>query len=111
MSLSQTAEPRQIEFDDSTASGLGSCCTIVAEHMLGSAPELLKPSAEEEGLLEDSPESVAAVSSPALMLLGVILLDTGCLSEAAGKSKPRDAEAADALSASVGLSGGGGGHG
>lgn len=81
---------------------MGSCCTIVAECMQKSAPELLDWTA-------GAPDAATPIpnSSAALALLGVILLDTAGLSESAGKATPRDIAAVNALADRVGFEGGG----
>jgi len=71
-------------------SGIGSCCTLVAEAAIAESPGALEGG--------DSPLALA--------LLGVVLLDTACLSESAGKAKPRDHAAAESLAAACGMDGG-----
>ena len=71
-------ERRNISFDPATRRGVGSACTLVAERLAGGAPALLTPALAE-------------------LLLGVILLDTACLSEHAGKATPRDHAVAELL--------------
>ncbi|XP_050034243.2 uncharacterized protein [Dermacentor andersoni] len=58
---------------DKTVEMVGSCCTLVAEKVLHSKPELLSPQV-------------------ALLLYGTILLDTVCLSESARKTTAKDLE-------------------
>lgn len=69
------ASPREIVFP------LGSCCTLVAKHVL----------AHEGGSL------LKADASLARLLLAPILIDTGNLDKALGKTEPLDAQMAAAL--------------
>nr|XP_050034246.1 exopolyphosphatase PRUNE1-like isoform X4 [Dermacentor andersoni] len=65
---------------DKTVEMVGSCCTLVAEKVLHSKPELLSPQV-------------------ALLLYGTILLDTVCLSESARKTTAKDLEMVSKLQA------------
>ncbi|XP_077483981.1 uncharacterized protein LOC144094014 isoform X5 [Amblyomma americanum] len=65
---------------DKTVEMVGSCCTLVAEKLLHSKPELANPQV-------------------ALLLYGTILLDTVCLSESARKTTAKDLEMVSRLQA------------
>ncbi|KAL1478399.1 hypothetical protein MTO96_035044 [Rhipicephalus appendiculatus] len=65
---------------DKTVEMVGSCCTLVADKVLHSKPELLDPQV-------------------ALLLYGTILLDTVCLSESARKTTAKDLEVVSKLQA------------
>uniref|UniRef100_G3MLY9 DHHA2 domain-containing protein n=1 Tax=Amblyomma maculatum TaxID=34609 RepID=G3MLY9_AMBMU len=65
---------------DKTVEMVGSCCTLVAEKLLHSKPELASPQV-------------------ALLLYGTILLDTVCLSESARKTTAKDLEMVSRLQA------------
>ncbi|XP_070393288.1 protein prune homolog 2-like isoform X2 [Dermacentor albipictus] len=65
---------------DKTVEMVGSCCTLVAEKVLHSKPDLLSPQV-------------------ALLLYGTILLDTVCLSESARKTTAKDLEMVSKLQA------------
>ncbi|KAH7945448.1 hypothetical protein HPB49_010948 [Dermacentor silvarum] len=65
---------------DKTVEMVGSCCTLVAEKVLHSKPELFSPQV-------------------ALLLYGTILLDTVCLSESARKTTAKDLEMVSKLQA------------
>lgn len=71
-----TGALRHISFDPTVRKGVGSTCTLVAEALAGSS--LLTPDI-------------------ARLLLGVILLDTSCLSAHAGKATAQDHAAVAAL--------------
>jgi len=100
------AKVREIAFDTESMTGLGSCSTIVAEAFLSQAPEMMAardPAREPEA---GRPFAFAPGKEVALLLLGVMLLDTACLSDAAGKAQPRDIAAANAAAAACGMAGG-----
>ncbi|XP_049271601.1 uncharacterized protein LOC119394114 isoform X2 [Rhipicephalus sanguineus] len=65
---------------DKTVEMVGSCCTLVAEKVLHSKPELFTPQV-------------------ALLLYGTILLDTVCLSESARRTTAKDLEMVSKLQA------------
>ncbi|KAH8024084.1 hypothetical protein HPB51_021429 [Rhipicephalus microplus] len=65
---------------DKTVEMVGSCCTLVAEKVFHSKPDLLAPQV-------------------ALLLYGTILLDTVCLSESARKTTVKDLEMVSKLQA------------
>lgn len=86
--------------------GLGSCSTIVAEAFLLQAPEMMAARDPASVPAGGRPFAFAPDREVALLLLGVMLLDTACLSEAAGKAQPRDIAAANAAAAACGMAGG-----
>lgn len=75
-----TGDLRQISFDPIARKGVGSTCTLIAD--------ILRES--DAGNSTEQPLLTAPIAE---LLLGVILLDTSCLSEHAGKATPHDHEA------------------
>lgn len=73
-----TGRARNVSFDESLGRGVGSTCTLVAEAFLADAPSFLH-------------------ADVALMLLGVILVDTLNLDPTMNKTTPRDEAAVSAL--------------
>jgi inorganic pyrophosphatase/exopolyphosphatase len=73
-------ESRIINFDEAVNKGVGSCCTLVTQQICELSPSLLD-------------------SEISTLLLGVILLDTGNLSPATGKTTVEDQEAVKELQA------------
>jgi len=93
-----SSSARNIAFDAS--SGLeeaGSCCTLVAEMLLARHSTSMGTAAADGdgGGAASLPEDVA------LLLSGVILLDTCNMDATVGKGRPRDAAALDALFAAL----------
>ena len=89
---------RRISFDPLVRKGVGSTCTLVAEALL----------AAEDAPAQGAPAATGAraghLLTPALaqLLLGVVLLDTSCLSSHADKATPRDHAAVAVLHEAAG---------
>lgn len=91
---------REISFDESEGRGVGSTCTLVAQHLKRSIAAAASASAAAEPGA-GRPLRLPLHKEIAYCLLGVIMLDTIGLSEAAGKTTPLDVEMVDFLSNEV----------
>jgi inorganic pyrophosphatase/exopolyphosphatase len=95
---------RNVAFDASTGrEEAGSCCTLVAENFL-LARHSNSSSSSSMGIADGEGDGELTSSLPediALLLSGVILLDTCNMDAAVGKGRPRDAAALDALFAAM----------
>jgi inorganic pyrophosphatase/exopolyphosphatase len=108
---------RNISFDVVARKGVGSTCTLVAEALAqhdadaaaaaaAAAAATAAPAAEPAMLPPPPPRPL--LSAPiAELLLGVILLDTSCLSSHAGKTTPRDTAAVALLARAMSTATGG----
>jgi inorganic pyrophosphatase/exopolyphosphatase len=92
---------REISFDEVERRGVGSTCTLVTQHLLSEAAAMALTSCREEGgsALPAAEKSQLLARQAASCLLGVILLDTVNLDEAAGKTTPQDVAAVERLCA------------
>ena len=95
---------RNVAFDTSMGrEEAGSCCTLVAENFL-LARHSSSSSSSSMGIADNDGDGELAAPLPediALLLSGVILLDTCNMDAAVGKGRPRDATALDALFAAM----------
>jgi len=97
---------REISFDEVERRGVGSTCTLVAQHLLSEAATVASTSCREGGgsAVPAAEEGRLLARQAASCLLGVILLDTINLDEAAGKTTPQDVAAVERLCALLDVS-------
>lgn len=90
---------REISFDEVERRGVGSTCTLVAQHLLSEAVTVASTTCREGdgSAMTAGEEGQLLTRQAASCLLGVILLDTVNLDEAAGKTTLQDVAAVERL--------------
>jgi inorganic pyrophosphatase/exopolyphosphatase len=90
---------REVSFDEVERRGVGSTCTLVAQHLFCEAATTTSTTCREGdgSALTAGEDGTLLARQAARCLLGVILLDTINLDEAAGKTTPQDVTAVQRL--------------